>query len=185
MCFFAIYFSPSNIFASTSHCYPWDSHWLVTGRVVKALGHFRMLIRHGGNWSLHTRLPASVCKSFAVRSTFRAISPWLHSEWHTAVIFWHGWNAENHSAIGSERKVNLPEQFAETDHAIQPMQCWLWCHQSQQWRDTCYELTPSNSRLWCWCLQVFPLSLPPLPHLSMHSPNASLAFSQPYEKHNH
>lgn len=32
-------------------------------------------------------------------------------------------NAENDSAICTERKVNLPQQFAETDHATQPTRC--------------------------------------------------------------
>lgn len=34
-----------------------------------------------------------------------------------------GGDAENDSAICTERKVNLPQQFAETDHASQPTPC--------------------------------------------------------------
>lgn len=69
-----------------------------------------------------------------------------------------GGNAENDSAICTERKVNLPRQFAETDHASQPNAALtlmasitaaerraLWSH-SYELCGWCFQVSPPLSR---------------------------------------
>lgn len=156
------------------------------GRWVKALGHFGLPIRHrrrvGADRSTYriTRICLRKASLSEVNSE-RSICGSTRSD--TAPLYCAvGGNARPWSSLGAERKVNLPRQFAKTDHATQPNATSALMAPITTARR--HVAMSSLSKL---CGSGFPCSPPFFHHLCQYSPhtNHRRALAQPPEKHNH